>query len=187
MTDRTWLFGYGSLVSPESLASTIGRDVELGEDFHVAELAGWGRRWNYGSKVLRGHWTHDGVDVRDGLVVSLGVVRSSSESCNGVIFRVSADELVHLDHRETDYQRVDVTDQITIDGPDVGERIGVYEPRPSSVERYERARDAGHAAVRKSYWHLVHTAFRTLGHDHAERYGRTPPPDIPVVDIDLVR
>lgn len=185
MRERTWLFAYGSLVSPNSLESTIGRAVEPGTDFRVAQLAGWGRRWNYGSKGLRGHWTHDGVDVRDGLVVSLGVVRSAAEACNGVIFHVTADELAHLDHRERDYQRVDVTDQITVDGPGIRERISVYDPRPSSIERYEQARDAGRAAIRRSYWDLVRSAFETLGDDHVAQYGRTPPPDIPVADIDL--
>lgn len=186
----TWIFAYGSLVSPESLASTIGRSITIGTGMHVAEVAGYGRRWNYGSKVLRGDWTgDDGTDVIGGLVVSLGVAAAPDESINGVIFEVDDIELADLDWRERDYDRVDVTDQITlldesadrrVDGP-----IAIYVPRPSSIDRYERHRDVGTAAIRRFYWHLVDDAFTALGDDHAEWYRRTPAPDVPVRDITL--
>ncbi len=180
---RTWLFGYGSLVSPASLASTIGRDP--GEGFHIAHVDHFGRRWNYGSKVLRGDWVHDGQEVVRGLVVSLGVVAAEGESCNGVVFDVDEDELAALDWRERDYERVDITDVTTVDVGRFDGRVQVYVPRPSSIERYELARDEGRAAIRQSYWTLVEEAFAALGGDHAERYGRTPAPDIPVADIAL--
>ncbi len=114
MNGDTWVFGYGSLVSPTSMATTIGRTVEA-DHVAVAHLDGYGRRWNYGSLHLRGDWHHDGIDVIQGLVVSLGLVAADAESCNGVIVRVSDDELAQLDWRERDYQRTDVTDQIRVD------------------------------------------------------------------------
>lgn len=185
-----WIFAYGSLVSPASLATTIGRTVTIGTGMHVAELAGYGRRWNYGSKVLRGDWTNDdGGEVTGGLVVSLGVAAAPDESINGVIFEVDDAELAHLDWRERAYDRVDVSDQITVLGEGTDRRIdgpiAVYVPQASSIERYERHRDAGTAAIRRFYWHLVDDAFAALGDDHAEWYRRTPTPDIPVRDITL--
>ena len=74
MSTDTWVFGYGSLVSPTSLATTIGRHVAP-DDVTVAHLHGYGRRWNYGSLHLRGDWRHDDVDVRQGVVISLGLDR----------------------------------------------------------------------------------------------------------------
>ena len=183
MTGSTWVFGYGSLVSPVSMAITIGRIVELSTDVAVAHLDGYGRRWNYGSLHKRGDW-HDGdVEITRGLVVSLGLKAAATESCNGVAVRVTADELAQLDWRERDYERTDVTDQIRLEGPAINGRIVTYVPRASAIDRYERARDDGRAAIERRYWDLVHRAFDELGAGHREHFSRTPDPDIPVVDI----
>ena len=180
----TWIFGYGSLVSPTSLATTIGREVST-DDVVVAHLDGFGRRWNYGSLHLRGDWNHGGVQVSRGLVVSLGLVVAAEESCNGVIVRVTDDELAALDWRERDYQRTDVTDLIRRDDDRRGDRVMTYVPRQSAVERYEEARNTGRAGIRRSYWELVERAFHDLGGDHGARYLTTPAPDVPVVDMTL--
>ena len=183
MSDGVWIFGYGSLVSPASITRTIGREVDPTDGFGEASLSGFGRRWNYGSMHLRGDWVDGELQVRNGLVVSLGLEVADDEHCNGAIVRVTADELAALDWRERDYERVDVTDRITVDRP-VG-RIDTYVPRPSAVERYLAARDDRRAAIRRSYWELVHTAFEALGGEHLERFTSTPAPDVPVVDIEL--
>lgn len=187
MNADTWIFGYGSLVSPTSMATTIGRPVAAA-DVAVAHLDGYGRRWNYGSLHLRGDWHHDGVSIEHGLVVSLGLVVADSETCNGVIVRVAADELARLDWRERDYERTDVTERIRLDDGirrDRAVRVMTYVPRPSAIERYEDARDRGQAGIRRSYWDLVSVAFRDLGADHVTRYEATPSPDVPVVDMSL--
>ena len=110
------------------MATTIGRAVAP-TDVAVAHLDGYGRRWNYGSLHLRGDWHHDGAEVTEGLVVSLGLVASDAESCNGVIVRVTADELAMLDWRERDYERTDVSDMIRLDGDPIGEQVMTYVPR----------------------------------------------------------
>ncbi len=187
MNGDIWVFGYGSLVSPVSMATTIGRPVAAG-DVAVAHLDGYGRRWNYGSLHLRGDWHHEGVAVTQGLVVSLGLVVADTEICNGVIVRVTANELAQLDWRERDYERTDVTDRIRVDDRLHGVRAGrvlTYVPRPSAIERYEEARDRRHAGIRQSYWELVNLAFGDLGDDHLAHYESTPSPDVPVVDMAL--
>ncbi len=184
MSSDTWVFGYGSLVSPTSMATTIGRTV-VTDDVAVAHLDGYGRRWNYGSMHLRGDWHIDGTHIVQGLVVSLGLTAADDESCNGVIVRVTADELAQLDWRERDYERTDVTEQIRLEHGDPRGRVMTYVPRSSAIERYESARDAGRAGIRQSYWELVAAAFQDLGGDHHERYTATPSPDVPVVDMTL--
>jgi len=73
MSSSTWVFGYGSLVSTASLATTIERTVGT-NDVAVAHLHGFARRWNYGSLSVRGEWHHAGVNVTDGCMVALGLV-----------------------------------------------------------------------------------------------------------------
>lgn len=180
----TWVFGYGSLVSPSSLASTIGRSVDTA-DVAAAHLDGYQRRWNYGSLHLRGDWHHAGVIVAQGLVVSLGLAMAADASCNGVVVRITADDLALLDWRERDYARTDVTDLIRRDDGGRLEQIVTYVPRPGAVERYEEARDQGRAGIRRSYWDLVSDAFADLGGDHPGRYAATPQPDVPVVEMSL--
>ncbi len=192
MSGSTWIFAYGSLVSPVSLASTIGRTVTPGDGMHVARLDGFARAWNYGSQVLRGDWMNDdGSEVSGGLVVSLGLVRDPGESVNGVVFAIDDTELGDLDWRERAYDRVDVTGAISLldhhqdSDVTIADPIAVYLPMRSAVQRYERHRDAGTAGVRRSYWHLVDDAFAALGDHHAAWYRRTSPPDVPIVDITI--
>lgn len=189
-SSTTWIFGYGSLVSPASLASTIGRTVTIDHDLHVAELSGYRRAWNYGSEVLRGDWVDDdGKATIGGLVVSLGIVVAHGHSINGVVFELDDEELADLDWRERAYDRVDVTERITLIDRSAAVRlddpIAVYVPRPAAIARYEQHRDAGTAGIRRSYWDVVDAAFVVLGDHHAEWYRRTPAPDVPVVDITL--
>ena len=180
----TWVFGYGSLVDPDSLGRTLGRQVTPGLDFLGAELAGWGRRWNYGVGHVVGSWRRqDGVVLDDGVIVALGVVASVDETTNGIVALVSEVEIAALDQRERDYDRVDVTEAVTVIGeigPDA--RVVTYVPRPSAIERYEQARDRGRAGIRSTYWGLVDAAFAVWGPDELARYrSSTPPPDVPVV------
>lgn len=194
----TWVFGYGSLVSPDSLSSTLQRDVTVGVDVVEADLFGWGRRWNYGVGGVAVSWDVDGRRVERGTIVALGLVASPDERVNGIIARVDPDELARLDRRERDYDRVDVSGSVTLRGPSSGSahrdaaghsasavahRIVTYVPRPSAVDRYRSARDAGTAGVRKSYWDLVDGAFGALGTEQHDLFHRsTPPPDVPLVD-----
>lgn len=190
-TDDTWVFGYGSLVSPTSMARTIGR-VAGADEIAVAQLDGYGRRWNYGAISVRGQWTHAGQVVTDGVMVALGVERSDGERCNGVVVRVSDDELARLDLRERSYDRTDVSDLITIEPPvagtatarPAGARIVTYVPRPEAIAHYRTGRDQRRAAIRQDYWDLVDEAFARLGPQHLDQYRSTPAPDVPVVEME---
>ena len=183
----TWVFGYGSLASPASLARTIGRLARPGRDVHPATLDGYGRRWNYGVGHVTASWTRpDGTEVTDGTIVALGIVGSPGESVNGVIASLTEAELSDLDHRERDYDRVDVSDSVVLgDESDLGGLpIVTYVPRSSAIERYESARDAGTGGVRRTYWELVEDAFGVLGDDQLRRYREsTPEPDVPIIDL----
>ena len=173
-----WVFGYGSLVNPVSFGGTLGRALTVGHDFHYALLNGYGRRWNCGVGHATGMFGEAEYHI-----VALGVVASRDETANGVIGWVSDDEVVRLDRREADYDRVDVTALVETSIPVEG-RIETYVPRPESVARYERYRDTGTGAVEQRYWDLVAGAFAAFGITERRRYlETTPAPDVPVLEL----
>lgn len=184
-----WVFGYGSLVSPDSFGHTLGRRPQLGVDFFEAEVSGYGRRWNYGSLRFTGRAPDPAGTMREWAIVALGVMQAAGETVNGTVGWVSNDELVDLDRRERHYDRVDVSERATVIGADqiaseLAGPIVTYVPRREAVERYEQSRDRGAAAVDRRYFDLVDRAFSDLGPDRLQRYhATTPPPDIPVLPL----
>jgi cation transport regulator ChaC len=181
-----WVFGYGSLVNPQSFGATLGRDLSPGVDFFDAEVRGFGRRWNYGVMHVTGVTADASGREVEYTIVALGLVRSGGERINGVVGWVEDAELVELDHRERHYDRVDVTDVVTIDG-DVGidARVAVYVPRREAIAHYERARDGGTAAIDQRYWDLVDRAFAARSDEaHATYRATTPAPDVPILPLD---
>lgn len=178
-----WVLGYGSLVSAESFGATLGRELRLGTDLLPAEVAGYQRRWNYGIRGRSGWWTDDDGVEHERTIVALGVVPAPDEAVNGVVVRLSDQELVLLDRRERHYDRVDVTSSTTapdeVDGP-----IVTYVPQAEAIEHYASARDRGVAAIERRYWNLVERAFAALGPGQLQRFrATTPAPDVPVLDI----
>lgn len=189
--DETWVFGYGSLVSAESVGVTIDREVTIGDGFEPAVLHGYGRCWNYGSLRQRADWHGAHGEVTAGIVVSLGVMPDPDRWANGAIVRVTPDELARLDRRESDYDRVDVTESMRYDRPpEPGTEpraVVTYVPRRSAIERYERHRRDGTAAVRAGYVTLVEEAFAALGGTHLADYrATTPEPDVEVIEFESV-
>ena len=180
-----WIFGYGSLVDPSSFGATIGRALRPGVDFFEAELAGFGRRWNYGVMHVAASGPGPNGTELEYTIVALGIVRASDETVNGVVGWVTADELTLLDHRERHYDRIDVTDDATVHSAgDFSGPVAVYFPRRAAVEHYERARDQGRAAIEQRYWDLVDHAFAKFGADTLSRYrATTPAPDVPVLPL----
>lgn len=182
-----WVFGYGSLVSPVSFAHTIGRDLTPGEDFVQAEIAGFGRRWNYGTAYRFTSIDDQGPEPKRWTFIALGVTRSDHETTNGVLAWVGDDEIAALDARERNYDRVDVTAHATISAGVrnvVGDTpIVTYVPRPEPIASYRAAKARGEAAITRRYWELVDDAFAALGAVHREQYhATTPGPGIPIID-----
>jgi cation transport regulator ChaC len=188
--DAIWVFGYGSLVSPASLGTTIRRTPVRGVNFVAAEVLGWARRWNYGIALQPGAVTGAQAEGLEA-VVALGIVPAPDQWMNGILALVSAAELARLDARERNYDRVDVTDLVRVfDGgeaiPTI-HRAALYVPRPHAVAVYEQARSVGRAAIERRYWDLVDTAFHDLAPGHGERYrATTAAPDVPILDVTRV-
>src|SRR5205085_3142552 len=113
------LFGYGSLVLPESASMTLGRPAG---EFRAAELRGWKRRFSQARDNLTCEKTFECEGGRrPEWILGLNVEQGQDEvgPVNGVAIELSEAELDRLDVREIRYDRLDVTD--LVDGEDLPE------------------------------------------------------------------
>jgi hypothetical protein len=177
------VFGYASLVAPESAAMTLGRDVELGGR---ARLRGYRRRWSTCRDNLTAEKRFELIDgsiPRYCLGLNIEPDSAGAEGPNGTLITVSAAELERLDLRELRYERAEVT--AAVDPlPEGIERAFAYTARP---ERFAPVPPAG-AIVIAAYARAVEAAFAALGPSELELYRRTTePPPAPVAEAVLVR
>lgn len=171
------LFAYGSLVSPASLAATIGAPVPVGRGPLPAVLGDHAREWIVGSdreshpeRVLV---AEDG-SVFGGTLAVLGIRAAAGAVCTGAVYELDDAVVASLSLRERNYTLVEVS--VQVDGGRRPRPVVTFVPRPGAVERLRRARLAGTAVVRAGYADLVADAFRQLGPGQAEAYLRTTVP-----------
>ncbi len=101
MTDRHYIFGYGSLIN-----SASRRITGIAGDSIPVRVQGLQRNWV----------SFSGVDMR-----AVGVIEDSASHCNGVLFDVPASELDKFDLREQGYVRQPLaTSQVQLLGDQQG-------------------------------------------------------------------
>ncbi|MEN3268461.1 MAG: dephospho-CoA kinase [Pseudonocardia sp.] len=175
-----FVFGYASLVCPESVGSTLGRQIDP-RGFAFAELKGWRREWTVGSDRTshpeRTFIRPDGCEY-EGVVAVLGISRIDGESCDGAAFPVSRGDLAVLDARERNYTRIEVTDVIAWAGKPRNCVVYTYVPSLDAVDRIGLALQKGRPVhVRLGYLQLVRAAFSRVGYDaHKPEFVRPPYP-----------
>lgn len=175
---RFGLFAYGSLVSPESAAATLGRTVTASAP---TRLRGWRRRWGMArdnAAVEKTFARADGSIPRHVLGLTLEPADEGDDGPNGVLLEVSEDELRRLDVREMRYDRVEVDPNASFD------RIVAYRAKPA----HRVSEPPPGAIVIATYAERVEAAFAALGEDQLRLYRETTgPPPVEVVDAVLVR
>ncbi len=180
---RLAIFGYGSLVSRTSAAQTLGRPVNA---VKPARLHGWTRAWT----LVRDNLASEKTFARaDGTLprFCLGLNLEPSEqptAPNGALIAVSEAELIRLDLREMRYLRVEVSEQIELDGGAVDfDRIYAYTARPE----HRRAMPPPDTILIALYLRAVESAFDELGPTELDRFRETTlPPGAGAVDAHLV-
>jgi hypothetical protein len=119
----------------------------------------------------------------DVCVAFLDVVQTPGAWVNGLCVPVDEAALRSLDHRERNYERVDVTRAVE---PTLG-RTWVYAGRPDSRSRFAEAAAEGRCVVQRAYADLVERGFRELGQweafEASTSDGRPPLRDLRRVDL----
>jgi cation transport regulator ChaC len=159
------LFGYGSLVLPESAEMTLGRPV--GEPT-PALLSGWKRRFSQKRDNLTCEKTFecDG-GRRPEWILGLNVEESEDDAgpVNGVVIELTDAELDRLDIREIRYDRVDVTDLVKAEGS-LPERIVTYKAKANHFA----PEPPDDAFILATYARAVEEGFDALGPGQLDRY-----------------
>jgi hypothetical protein len=183
MPKQTYIFGYGSLVSPADVYRTLGRAV----DMYPAVLQGWVRDWSVAvdNQAMRRSFVRLDDGSMPSQVLALNVRQPASGEAptnpNGVLFAVSPADLVALDARETCYQKIDVSD--TILAPVTG-TIYTYTGFEQYLYTYD---DLQRSIVPESYLKVVKNGFLAWGNDAYEQFlASTVPSPCAVVPTKLI-
>jgi hypothetical protein len=166
---RLGLFGYGSLVLPESASMTLGRPVG---EMRLARLRDWRRRFSQRRDNLTCEKTFECAGGwRPEWILGLNVEEGEDEAgpVNGVVIELSEAELDRLDIREIRYDRVDVTG--SVDGEGLPERIVTYQAKPFHFAP-EPPEDS---IILATYASAVELGFEGLGPGELDHYLATTP------------
>jgi hypothetical protein len=175
MDPETFLFVYGSLVVPADEAH--GAVITLRD--HV-------RDWSVAMDnrlTLPGYKYYTLDSERPACHVAfLTVVPQAGATVNGVAVPADEAALARYDHRERNYERVDVTDLVA---PAPAGRVWTYVASAAGTRRYERALAEGSGVVHEGYLDAVQAGFAALGEEELARYrASTRPPPFPVLPLE---
>ena len=180
MSGQLGLFGYGSLVLPESASMTLGRPAG---ELRPVRLHDWRRRFSQRRDNLTCEKTFecDG-GWRPEWILGLNVEEREDAAgpVNGVVIELSEAELDRLDIREIRYDRVDVSG--SIEGDDPPARIVTYTAKPFHFA----PEPPDDAVILETYASAVELGFSALGKDELEHYRMTTPYPVERVDATLV-
>ncbi|MGH2956548.1 MAG: gamma-glutamylcyclotransferase [Solirubrobacterales bacterium] len=175
------LFGYGSLVLPESASMTLGREVG---EARPARLREWKRRFSQARDNLTCEKTFECAGGRrPEWILGLNLERDEDEGgpVNGVVIELTDAELDRLDIREIRYDRVDVTG--LVEGEGLPERIVTYKAK----DFHFRPDPPEDAVILATYAAAVERGFGLLGPDELDHYRRTTlPHPVELVEASLV-
>ncbi len=164
------VFGYGSLVLPESVEMTLRRPVGAP---HRAALHGWRRRFSQARDNLTCEKTFECEDgSRPEWILGLNVEDGEDDAgpVNGVVIEVTEAELDRLDIREIRYDRVDVTE--LVEGENLPATVVTY-----VAKDYHFAPEPPEdAVILATYATAIEQGFDALGSGELDHYLRTTGP-----------
>jgi hypothetical protein len=182
---RIAVFGYGSLVSAASAATTLGRAIH---EIRPARARGFNRRWSIvrdNRRVEKTFAIEPGGRVPRH-ILGLNLERHPDPGApgpNGGLLEVSAAELERLDGRELRYDRLDLTDAVGEAGATFDFVVGYTAKRANHAPQVPRD-----AVILASYVRALDAAFDTLGPGQRDLFHETTePPPVPVVEGRLIR
>jgi hypothetical protein len=168
---RSYIFGYGSLIIPESVTKSLGRHIDK-EDISLVEVNDFTRLWRLVVQVIV---NYDGNE-RPVNAVFLDIQKLPGKIINGSLIEVSEEDLNNLDIREKQYDRIDITESVTsrLQGQ---YRIFTYTGKPEfHVKHYDNP------MILKQYLNVL-DGIGEWGDNFYQRFtSTTEPNNYPIID-----
>jgi cation transport regulator ChaC len=152
---QLWIFGYGSIMLPSSAAQTLGRELKE-SDVLPAQLENFKRVWNLAAPVILQETPPCEVSA-----VFLNIERCPASFCNGILLKVSEQELASFDLREKQYDRIEVTDSIVTS---VQGTIFAY------IGKKEHTNPGKNSIVLGKYIEMIESALEYWGAEFKKQY-----------------
>lgn len=166
------VFGYGSLLSIESLELTLGhRYTGL---FQPCWLKGWRRTWDIIVPNARRFYAELANErMYPDNIIYLNIRLSPGDLVIGVLFVVNEEDLFSYDGREWIYNRQEISEAlsgVTLTGGPAFVYVG------KSEYRLGTANSPCYAAVRATYLDTIETGLRALGEEFRLHYQSSSDP-----------
>jgi hypothetical protein len=173
------VFGYASLLI----------DMRREEE-ELCRLHGYRRSWNVATdnsltldryKIYLDRATGEQPAV---FVTFVNLVPDGEASVGGVLFAVTPGQLAELDLRERNYERRDVSGEIsdTVDGP-----VWCYFGTAEAEARYRRGVASERAVISRAYYERVRDGFAACGAAALASFqASTEEPRVPIVELERV-
>jgi hypothetical protein len=165
------LFGYGSLLSVESVGNSLGHPYQ--GPFVACHLEGWRRSWNIGMPNQVFYTDTAAGPLYPERILYLNIRPDPACLMNGILFVVSKAELDLFDRRESIYTREKITARlrgVEVTGGDAWVYVGMPE------HEVQGAASPARAAVRASYLRILEDGFARLGPEFRAEYERSSDP-----------
>ncbi|MCB2180611.1 MAG: gamma-glutamylcyclotransferase [Desulfobulbaceae bacterium] len=185
------VFGYGSIVHLQSLSAFLGKKKISQSDYRYCNLVGFRRAWNIamdnshdipGYKWFRDTDSQKRPDLR---VAFLNIYESrKNDFINGVLFRVTKNELARMQKRERNYDLLEISDRLNIS---VSGKAYVFIGKKEAEKRFVQGLRANKTVISADYKKLVEQGFKSVSRDYFETYIQTTDePAVPVRKLETV-
>jgi len=160
---KNYIFGYGSLINLQSAAKTLGRTVKDSEVL-IVDAKNYTRVWRLVTQVIVSECRDKPVNA-----VFLDIADQSEKELNGILIKVSINELKKLDIREKDYRRIDITNYIH---PQVQDsKVFTYQGKPEFfVENFTNP------IILTQYLNVLHQGIQHWGKEFFDKFEATTQP-----------
>ncbi len=187
LPQKQWVFGYGSLVDTQHLSEFLSLHGLALNRYHHCELGGFKRTWNVAmDNALTlpgyGYYLDPATGERPQVYVAFVNIERHAEaqaSVAGILFEVDLPALAVLDARERNYERHDVTAELSLAVEGV---VWSYVGLPDAAARFRQGLATRSVVIEAAYKRRIEAAFA-----HARLpYASEMPADIPAVALTRV-